>query len=188
MSPRLWHPLVVLALLGDGACKAVRDAEPRNLERLPMREHVPPRPTPHVLAALGKDSLGNPCVRLEPAGVAIQGQLLTEVHVGPPGYGETPAADERDTVVVVQARAPLRVCADTAAVAAATPGSSAEITRFQLQGVSAAVWSHIGEIVTVYGALQVREWGAHFTPIILWVDSIPALRAPPIVRRQSASE
>ena len=188
MKSRSWRRFFVLALVGCGSCKAAQDGEARDIEQLLMREHVAAQTSRHLLSALGHDSRGKPCLELEPAGVAIQGQLLTEIHLGPPGYGETPASDERHTIVVIAVKAPLRVCADTAAAAAPRPGQSAEITRFQLQSASTAVWSHIGETVTAYGVLQVRELGAHFTPILLWVDSIPGLRAPPIVRRQSASE
>jgi hypothetical protein len=186
---RLPRDLLTVVVLASGACKASSDTESRDLQRVPTRGPVANPPPRHVLSEPQHDAAGRPCIGLDPAGTAVRGRLRMEVHLGPPGYGETPKSDERDTIVVLVLPNPLRVCADTASAIRGTSDSgSSEVDRFQLAGVPKSIWSNVGDSVTVYGALRGREWGWHFTPVILWADSIPDLRITPSAPRQAASE
>jgi hypothetical protein len=112
------------------------------------------------------------CLRQMPARVVARGQLRKEVHLGPPGYGETPQQDERDTIVVLVLPRPISVCVDphsgdTSAVIHAT--------ALQLIYPPRNVLDRIGEEFTVYGRLEEAVWGWHFTNVVLHVDSIPDL-------------
>jgi hypothetical protein len=104
--------------------------------------------------------------------------------LGPPGYGETPAKDERDTIVVLVLPIALKVCivprprSDTGSIYAAT--------RLQLRGAPRTVLEHIGNTVTVFGKLSEAVWGGEFTRIVLYTDSIPEIRRRPAASVGSA--
>ena len=89
------------------------------------------------------------CLTEAPARVAITGELRREVHLGPPGYGETPARDEGDTIVVLVPRVAVPVCVDTSRGG----GKSVrwEVDRFQLVGIPHTTLDHVGRRVTAYG-------------------------------------
>ena len=177
-----------MALLLIGACTARPENDSRDLERPPARGPVFEVPQRHVVSALRHDSSGRPCVGLDPAGSVIRGALRLEVHLGPPGYGETPTRDERDTVTVLVLPTPLRVCGDTAATNAVGRAGSTELRRFQLVGVPKEIWANVNDTVIAYGVLRLREMGWHFTPVVFWVDSIPDLKPPRRAPPPSASE
>src|ERR1044071_1778577 len=50
---------------------------------------------------------------LSPGSIRLRGVLRKELHAGPPGYGENPATDERDTVVALVLPAPVALCRDS---------------------------------------------------------------------------
>lgn len=178
---------LTLALVLIATCTAAPENDSRDLERPPARGPVVTAPPRHAVSPLRQDSSGRPCVGLDPAGSVLRGALRLEVYLGPPGYGETPAQDERDTVTVLALPTPLRVCGDTAATNAVERTGSMELRRFQLVGVPKEIWANVNDTVTAYGVLRLRERGWHFTPIVFWVDSIPDLKAPRQAPAPSAS-
>jgi hypothetical protein len=121
------------------------------------------------------------CANLAPAKVRLSGVLKVEEHRGPPGYGETPKLDTRDTVVVLVVDQPVAACGDSSL----GPDASATVnaTRFQLGRVSRDLIGKGGTSVTVFGELRHRVWGFQRTQIVIDVDSIPALSG----RRPSAT-
>ena len=112
------------------------------------------------------------CLPLWPIHLALEGTLGTEPHLGPPGYGETPAQDRRDTIVVLRLNKSVKVCggADTTAVT---------VSKIQIGGYAGPMTPGIGSRVTVFGTLRPAVFGWHYLPIVMTVDSIPALRAGP---------
>ena len=186
MSRLQWEPALALVLIG--ACTTRPESDPRDLERPPARGPVFEAPPRHVVSAPRHDCSGRPCVGLDPAGSVIRGVVRLEVHLGPPGYGETPARDERDTVTVLALPTPLRVCGDTAGTNALEQAGSMELRRFQLVRVPKEIWANVNDTVTAYGVLRLREMGWHFTPVVFWVDSIPDLKPRRRVPPPSASE
>lgn len=116
------------------------------------------------------------CLHQIPAHVVAEGRLGKEVHLGPPGYGETPNQDERDTILVLVLPHPIPVCADpehgdTVAVVHAA--------KLQLMYVTRDALNHVGEDLVVFGQLEEAVFGWHFTDVILHVDSIPSLTPLP---------
>jgi hypothetical protein len=96
--------LLILVLLAG--CERASDRAAPNLAPLgsqPMPTHAP-RPS---TASVQRDN----CVT--EGSVALSGTLVREVRLGPPGYGENPATDERDTIAVLQLRRELALCRDS---------------------------------------------------------------------------
>src|SRR5258708_6462662 len=66
-----------------------------------------------VVGAPRRDTVTlGPCLPVQPSKLWLSGTLKQEVRLGPPGYGETPERDEKDTILVLHLDAPVRVCAD----------------------------------------------------------------------------
>jgi hypothetical protein len=114
-----------------------------------------------------------------PGKLALRGVLQREVRLGAPGYGETPKRDRRDTVVVLRLAAPLTLCPDSAEHrTAASPVHTRRIAlRAGLLGIPRGALA-TGRTVTVYGTLGEASFAWEYGPLVLWVDSIPALRPP----------
>jgi hypothetical protein len=113
------------------------------------------------------------CVGLWPERVRVRGTLSREIHLGPPGYGETPNRDRKDSIVVLTLPDAVTICGDSTIT-----GRSASVRtdRFQVTGHAREALDHIGQQVTVFGSLTPAVWGWHYLKIILEADSIPALR------------
>ena len=129
------------------------------------------------------------CVGLWPERVQLHGTISVEVHPGPPGYGETPARDRRDSIVVLTIAAPLAVCRDSNVTNSVRPVKTA---RFQVTGYAHEALSHPGRHVTVFGSLTPAVWGWHYLKVILEADSIPELgptkHIPARIARKAVSQ
>ena len=163
------HSLAIV--LGTLAVAALGDRPtpvPRDLSLAPAAT-TPER-------ALVTSPSGDParCAQVWPARVAVRGRLQQEVDAGPPGYGETPRQDRRDTLLVLVLPAPLAVCVDSVD----RPDRPAVVQVSRIQLGRSPVRAPIGTVVIVYGALAPRTWGGHRTPVVLEVDSIPGPRLP----------
>ena len=154
----------VVALLLALSCGARRSEKPKDLALAPR----PAAPGGSMQPSL--DSVN--CVALWPKLVRLRGTLSREIHLGPPGYGETPTRDRKDSIVVLTIPSAVRICGDSG-----TTGSSASVAtdRFQVTGHAREALDHEGEQVTVYGSLTPAVWGWHYLKIILEADSIPDL-------------
>lgn len=111
-----------------------------------------------------------PCLP-EGTQVVLDGPLAREVHLGPPGYGETPARDRRDTITVVMLKHDLVLCADPDA---RSDTAAVHARRIQLMGKGPSVNAHWGFDATVYGRVGAAVFGFQFTPVIVYVDSVIA--------------
>ena len=119
-------------------------------------------------------SVVSDCAPLSPTKIHLTGRLAREVHLGPPGYGENPKTDEKDTVLVLVLSERVRGCTSER-----SHGGDTASTHIQLLGHAREGFFHIGESITVYGELSEAEWGWHFTPLVFETDSIPMLRRRP---------
>jgi hypothetical protein len=103
--------------------------------------------------------------------------LREEVHLGPPGYGENPATDERDSVVALILPVPIALCRDS------MPGERrpADLVgrRISLWHVTDSALDAIGRTVTVFGTLHEAAFAHEFGPLVIQVDSVPDLRPTP---------
>ncbi len=116
------------------------------------------------------------CLPVQPSKLWLSGTLRQEVRLGPPGYGETPGRDERDTILVLLLDAPVRVCADN------TPGARHSavdsISALQLSGSIGGLSSHVDERIDVMGSLFHADFGPQFTAVLIEVERI-RLRVSP---------
>jgi len=103
--------------------------------------------------------------------VRLSGILQRRIHLGPPGYGETPVIDTRDTSWVVRMSSPLPACN------AEDPSADSARREVQLVAPPEDVWRLERIPFTVYGRLDRATFGWHRTPYVIVVDSIPALNA-----------
>src|SRR6478736_2094703 len=55
-----------------------------------------------------------PTYKFEPAVSTLTGTLKAEVFYGPPGYGETPKTDKKETAYILHLTKPITVIADPA--------------------------------------------------------------------------
>ena len=115
------------------------------------------------------------CVPLSPYRVSLTGILRREVHLGAPGYGESPERDERDTILVLELPQDIPVCPD---LTQSKHDSVAHVSRVQLTGDARDGFDALGSRVTAFGALSRAVWPTDFLPVGLRTDSIPALRKP----------
>ena len=108
--------------------------------------------------------------------VALRGVVRREIRLGPPGYGETPATDRRDTIAVLILPAPISLCADSALHAPGEP--PVRDKRVALRTVPREILSLEGETVIVYGLLGEATFAWEYGPLVMRVDSVPAARVP----------
>lgn len=117
-------------------------------------------------------SQGN-CLPVEPARLWLEGTLEQQVRLGPPGYGETPSKDERDTILVLRLRAPINVCADT--TEGAEQPRTDSVTVLQLAGRIGGLASRSGQEIGVYGTLCHADFGPQFTDVLIDVKRVRLL-------------
>jgi hypothetical protein len=110
------------------------------------------------------------CLPVQPAMLWLDGILKQEERLGPPGYGETPSQDEKDTILVLYLRHPVRVCADP------TPGARHpavdSINAIQLAGRIGGLSSQSDQEIGVYGTLFHADFGPQFTDVLMEVKRI----------------
>lgn len=120
---------------------------------------------------------GNParqppgCLRYEPASVELRGRLDRVMRYGPPGYGETPDADQRLEVPILTLARPIDVCADPNS---ATNNEDVHaVTEVQLiPGRQVDTGAYVGKDVVAAGTLFRAHAGRHFTPVVMNVRSL----------------
>lgn len=115
------------------------------------------------------------CMALPIEDVGLKGRVRKEIRLGPPGYGETPLKDKRDTILVLRLQTPITTCLDTTATSRRSVATVAEV---QLTGKvdQSRIW--IGREMTVYGTVQRAELAWHYLPVIVRVDSSLRAEAP----------
>lgn len=117
------------------------------------------------------------CVPTERSPVQVSGTLIEQQKYGPPGYGETPARDERVMILVLRLERGIDVCGDSTA---SDPRRVIHDAReLQLTGRidPTRLQSYRGKKLTVFGSLYRKAWGTDYTDVLIRVDSIPELRS-----------
>jgi hypothetical protein len=107
----------------------------------------------------------------EPETVQLSGNVAVEEHYGPPNFGETPAIDKKEGVIILNLDAPIDV----------TPGSqsSANVSSFndvqhiQLLGQQTLQLMHLGgRHIILRGRLFEKQSGENFTDVLMNVGEI----------------
>lgn len=119
-----------------------------------------------------------PAYRYDTPGVTLEGKLMARRVYGPPGYGETPAKDSRDTILILKLVQPIT----TRPLADVTPKNNPnsesfehvrEVQLFLSRDRQSDSKKMIGRVVVASGQLNVRVAPADYTDV--WMD-VKALR------------
>ena len=160
-------------LVGCAICLSCTDQPPQQSRDISFLPQTKIGPHSGDTRPLQSEADTVPCLRQFPARVVARGRIHKEVHLGPPGYGETPDEDRRDTILVLVLPRVMPVCGGP------ERGDSTAIIRtdsLQLVYPPRDALDHVGDTVTVFGGLEEAIWGWHYKKVVLHVDSIPALR------------
>jgi hypothetical protein len=123
-----------------------------------------------VFAGMYKSFAAEP-FHYEPETVQLSGNVAVEEHYGPPNFGETPAIDKKEGVIILNLDAPIDV----------TPGSqsSANVSSFndvqhiQLLGQQTLQLMHLGgRHIILRGRLFEKQSGENFTDVLMNVGEI----------------
>ena len=154
---------------------ADRSPEPRDLELAP-RERAP-RPAAVPTAVIVPDL--NRCLPLWPTTLRLSGVVESEDRLGPPGYGETPAKDEKVTIFVLRLPVAVDVCADTSSVAPQPEVKGVQVIRLTGNVEPERLKRQVGLRLKVDGTLDHAVWGMDFIQVLMRVDSIPGSKMIP---------
>lgn len=116
--------------------------------------------------ALAEQRLG-----YEPIKVELSGTILAEEFYGPPNYGENPATDSKEQVLILNLDAPINVIA----VLHTGPDQDSYYNERHVQLVDLAnlpLTDFIGQHVSLYGTLFEKENGHHHTDVLMDVQNI----------------
>lgn len=133
-----------------------------------------------AVEAARTDTAATACVALDPAQVMLKGSVRKEQRLGPPGYGETPARDLKDTILVLRLQQPITVCSDSVGP---DRRPTVNVTELQLTGHVGDVEPRLNQTIGLHGKLFRRELGGHYTDVLIRVDSVEGgrRRRTPIV-------
>ena len=107
------------------------------------------------------------------AATQLEGNLVKRKVFGPPGYGETPAKDERNTILILKLLRPISVKPTAGSVAKNNPNSEAfqhvrEIQLFIPRQKRTEAERMVGKIVLVSGMLNEHVAPSSYTDV--WMD------------------
>jgi hypothetical protein len=134
-----------------------------------------------LLAALAFSSLS--IVNAEPLGSAsgqsyqyepelstIDGKISSEIHWGPPNYGENPDTDSQVRLYFITLDSPIKVEARPGGVV--NINSYQDVTVIQITYDKLVIEDFIGGYCTVTGKLYERIFGIHMTNVLMAVEDI----------------
>jgi hypothetical protein len=112
--------------------------------------------------------------RYDTAGVRLEGTLTERKEYGPPGYGETPSKDERDTILVLKLSSPISVqpTANAAASGSASLDPVKDVRELQLfipKPQVAEARKLLGRAVVAVGTLNEAAAPSQYTKV--WLDT-----------------
>lgn len=110
------------------------------------------------------------CYRYDPEKSVVSGIVVHLQKYGPPNYGETPKLDSVVTVPVLKTDKAMRVCAKTGD--GVNTEDYSNIQSIQIVTRHAFPRSFYGSRVKVTGSLFSAQSGHHYTPVLIWADSI----------------
>jgi hypothetical protein len=115
--------------------------------------------------------------RYDTPGIHLEGRLVSRKVYGPPGYGETPAEDARNTILILKLSHAITVkpLPDAKAKNSSSLGTAANIHEVQLfvyRIDTAEVHKSIGKIVVVVGTLHEAVAPSQYTKVSLDLDTL----------------
>jgi len=121
----------------------------------------------------GRTSL-EPNLKYDTPGVALEGTLIERQVYGPPGFGETPAKDERDSILVLKLRRPITVepLADAKSKDSASLDTARDIREVQLfvdRSQIANARKLVSKMVIAVGTLNEAVAPSQYTKV--WLDT-----------------
>lgn len=127
------------------------------------------------LLALAEAALGQqPSYRYDTAGIALRGTLIERKVYGAPGYGETPAHDAHETILILKLPEPISVGPAANAGANGSPNldpakNIRELQLFMSPPQVAEARKHLGRMVVAIGTLNESITAAQRTKV--WLDA-----------------
>jgi hypothetical protein len=114
-----------------------------------------------------------PGYRYDTAGVQLQGTLVRRQVYGPPGFGETPAQDERGAILVLKLSQPITVRPASQVVEKDNPNADVfknvrEVQLFIPRNAEHGVDKLVGRVVLASGVLHEHVAPAEYTDV--WMD------------------
>jgi len=115
-----------------------------------------------------------PSYQYDTPGIRLEGTLTERKVYGPPGYGETPAKDERDTILVLKLSQPISVqpTADAQASGSASLDPEKNLQEVQLfvdRSQTAEAHKLVGKVVVAVGTLNEAAAPSQYTKV--WLDA-----------------
>jgi hypothetical protein len=115
-----------------------------------------------------------PSYQYDTAGIRLEGTLMERKVYGPPGYGETPAKDERDTILILKLSHPISVeptaNAEANGSASLDPEKSIhEVQLFVDRSQTAEARKLLGKVVVAVGTLNEAAAPSQYTKV--WLDT-----------------
>ncbi len=115
-------------------------------------------------------------VQYAPSKTTLDGKIIVETKLGPPGYGDDPKHDRRVKVYVLRLVAPVNV---RGSGEYQTQRNVGEIEIFFRKDSGPDSWqsahSAIGKPVRVAGELRQSMMGFEYTPVVMDVDELSVL-------------
>ena len=117
--------------------------------------------------------------RYDTAGVRLEGTLTERKEYGPPGYGETPSKDERDTILVLKLSRPISVQPTANAEASGSASLDRvkdvrEVQLFMPKPQVGDVRKLLGKVVLAVGTLNEAAAPSQYTKVWLYTQTLNA--------------
>ena len=120
-------------------------------------------------ASSAENEAHSPTLAWEPKTVELEGRVTQEQRFGPPGFGETPARDTKETIFVLRL--------DQAISVGEQKGGSHQLVtdqeRVQLVISDAELRSTVSQMncAVLYGSLFPARTGHHYYPVLMTVEA-----------------
>ncbi len=123
---------------------------------------------------VAKEAGSEPSYKYDTSGIRLEGRLTECKVYGPPGYGETPAKDERATILILKLTRGITVepLADAKAKDSAnldTVKGVHEVQLFVDRSQAAEAHKLVGNVVVVVGTLNEAVAPSQYTKV--WLDT-----------------
>lgn len=120
---------------------------------------------------------GEASYRYETPGIQLEGRLIKRKVFGPPGYGETPARDERDTIFILKLPHPITVEPLPGVVAKSDPNAETfkhvlEVQLFVAHDMASDAEKMVGKLVAATGVLNEHVAPSDYTDVWMAVKAI----------------
>jgi hypothetical protein len=115
-----------------------------------------------------------PSYKYDTPGIRLEGTLIERKVYGPPGYGETPAKDERSTILILKLSHAINVeptaNAEASGSASLDPEKNVrEVQLFVDRSQTVAARKLLGKVVVAVGTLNEAAAPSQYTKV--WLDS-----------------